>query len=173
MQELIIEAMTKEDLVDIINIESRVFPDPWTYTMFAEQLGLPDLYRLFTVRIAGEMVGYGGLLTIRDEGHITNLAVKLEEQGKGIGKVIVYYLLQLAQKADINSVLLEVRTTNIKAQELYKKFGFEIISVRKNYYGYEEDAFIMTANITDKNALKEKLTQVENNLQYKIDDHFS
>lgn len=170
MQTLSIKTMQKEDLEDIINIESKVFPDPWTYTMFADQVNLPDLYKLITIRLDDEIVGYGGLLIIRDEGHITNLAVKLERHSQGIGKAIVYFLFNLALEAGIKAISLEVRTTNLIAQELYKKFGFKNIAIRKNYYGYEDDAFIMSIEQLNAPNTQKDLQEIRNSLKYQFEE---
>lgn len=162
--------MDKKDIEDVIRIENQVFPDPWSYSMFCEQLDLPEMYSLITAKIDSKLIGYGGLLRIRDEGHITNLAVDPKLQSKGIGKSIIYYLFLLALKENIESMSLEVRTTNLVAQKLYKLFGFKTIAVRKNYYGYEEDALVMgVENIKDP-AYQRKLAQIRESLTYKIED---
>jgi ribosomal-protein-alanine N-acetyltransferase len=167
---LSIKQMKDEDLEAISAIERSVFPDPWSYTMFAEQLGLPQMYSLITARIDNEVVGYGGLLKIRDEGHITNLAVKPQNQSVGVGKSLVYFLFLLALKDDVKSISLEVRTTNFSAQKLYKKFGFKGIAVRKHYYGYKEDALVMAVEDIGKPSSQKRLSDIQKNLSYKIED---
>lgn len=171
MQTLSIRPMQKEDLDHIISIESSVFPDPWTFTMFSEQLDLPQMYSLITARLEDEVVGYGGLLRIRDEGHITNLAVQPQKHGMGIGKSIIYFLFLLALKEQLSSITLEVRTTNIRAQQLYEKFGFQIIASRKNYYGYEDDAFVMMANEVGEPSFQRNLEEIRKNLNFSIIDY--
>lgn len=162
--------MKKEDIGYVAEIESRVFPDPWSYNMFAEQLDLPEMYSLITARMDDEVVGYGGLLRIRDEGHITNLAVKPEMHASGVGKALTYFLFLLALKEGVNSMSLEVRTTNRVAQNLYKDFGFETIAVRKNYYGYEEDALVMAVENIKSGVFQKKLALIRESLDYQIED---
>ncbi|TET55375.1 MAG: ribosomal-protein-alanine N-acetyltransferase RimI, partial [Actinobacteria bacterium] len=71
-----IKSMQKDDLEAVVQIERSVFPDPWSYSMFSEQLDLPQIYSLVIAKIENSVVGYSGFLRIRDEGHITNLAIK-------------------------------------------------------------------------------------------------
>jgi len=171
MDVLRIKIATEEDLDDIMSIEQRVFPDPWTRTMFADQLDLPKLYTFVRAKVGDELVGYGGLLKIKDEGHMTNLAVKPEWQSRGIGKALVYFLSLLAKTGGISSIMLEGRIPNKAAQELYKKFGFEITAIRKNYYAFEEDAYIMAVYGVDRPEYEKRLEDIRKTLKYNIEDY--
>ena len=170
MDSLNIMPTKREDLDEILAIEHRVFPDPWTRLMFADQLDLPKLYTFVSARLGDELVGYAGFLKIKDEGHITNMAVKPERHSRGIGKSLIYFLLLLAQKEVIDSIMLEVRTINNTAQELYKKFGFETLSVRENYYGYEDDAYVMVLRNTNTPRFSKRLEEIRKSLKYNIED---
>jgi len=170
MKNIQIKPMRKDDLRDIVDIERAVFPDPWSSTMFAEQLDLPEMYSLITARIDDKVAGYGGLLRIRDEGHITNLAVQPQAQSQGLGKSLVYFLFLLALKEGIKSMTLEVRTTNTRAQELYREFGFAPIALRKNYYGYEEDALVMTVEDISVASYQRRFANIQQNLKCHIED---
>jgi len=170
MRNIQIMPMEKEDLEDIIAVERAVFPDPWSQTMFAEQLELPEIYSLITARMDDRVAGYGGLLRIRDEGHITNLAVHPEAQSQGLGKSLVYFLFLLALKESVKSMTLEVRTTNTRAQELYSQFGLEPIALRKNYYGYEEDALVMTIEDISVASYQRRLADIQKSLKCHIQD---
>lgn len=155
MQEITISYMSLRDLKEVCDIERSVFPDPWSYHMFEDELRLPELYNLLAVRLHGELVAYGGILTIHDESHITNLAVKPIFQSKGIGKILLKELIKLAIAKDTKNLSLEVRTDNVIAQKLYKKFNFSTIAIRKHYYGYDEDALIMSIeNINESSYIK-------------------
>ncbi len=171
MDVLRIKTATEEDLDDIMAIEQRVFPDPWTRTMFADQLDLPRLYTFVSAKVGDDLVGYGGILKIKDEGHLTNLAVKPEWQSLGIGKSLVYFLSLVAKTEGISSIMLEVRTPNTAAQELYKKFGFEITTVRKNYYGFEDDAYVMAVYGVERPEFMKLLEDIRKTLKYNIEDY--
>ena len=85
---------------------------------------------------------------IIDEGHITNIAVHTDYRGQGIGNAIVKSLIKIAKENNAIRMTLEVRTTNTAAIDLYKKYGFEVAGLRKNYYfDTGEDALIMWKEI--------------------------
>ncbi len=171
MDVLRITTATEKDLDDILAIEQRVFPDPWTRNMFADQLDLPRLYTFVSAKVGDELVGYGGLLKIKDEGHLTNLAVKPEWQSHGLGKSLVYFLSLVATTEGISSIMLEVRTPNKAAQELYKKFGFKIMAIRKNYYGFEDDAYVMAVYGVERPEFMKLLEDIRKTLKYNIEDY--
>ena len=86
----------------------------------------------FVAKDNGKCIGYAGFWNVSGEGDITNVAVLPEYRKNGIGS-----MLEL--------LTLEVRKSNIAAQGLYKKYGFDIIGERKRYYSDNgEDAWIMT-----------------------------
>ena len=79
-----------------------------------------------------------------DEGHITNVAVHSDYRGKKIGDELVKSLVNLCKENNIVSMTLEVRVSNVVAQNLYKKYGFKLSGIRKEYYSdNKEDAMIM------------------------------
>ena len=91
-----------------------------------------------------KVIGFAGLWTIVDEGHITNIAVHPDYRGKGIGSKLVKSLIDNSKDWYINDLTLEVRYSNKIAQNLYKKYGFIEEGIRKNYYAdNKEDAVIM------------------------------
>src|SRR5690606_485299 len=89
-----------------------------------------------------EVVGYAGIWVVLEEAHITTLAVSPKWQGKGIGKALLQHLINEADSKGAVRMTLEVRVSNLKAQELYKKFGFVVCGRRPKYYR-DEDALIM------------------------------
>ncbi|UCC16507.1 MAG: ribosomal protein S18-alanine N-acetyltransferase [Dehalococcoidales bacterium] len=80
-----------------------------------------------------------------DEAHITTLAVQEELQRRGIGELLVMTVFDRARELFANVVTLEVRVSNTGAQNLYLKYGFKQVGVRKSYYtDNREDAYVMT-----------------------------
>jgi ribosomal-protein-alanine N-acetyltransferase len=71
---------------------------------------------------------------IVDECHLLNICIHPDYQGNGYGQLSLNWLEQLMREKDVASLLLEVRQSNLKAQGLYKKLGFEQIGLRKDYY---------------------------------------
>lgn len=130
----------------VVSLSRLCFSHPWSEDAFKEELS--NTLALYTVAaIDGKVIGYGGLWTILDEGHITNIAVHPEFQGQGIASLILHNLEVSCKEKGILSLTLEVRASNYKAQGLYSKFGFVIQGLRKNYYEDPvEDALILWKN---------------------------
>ncbi len=97
------------------------------------------------------IVGYGGFWKMVDEAHISTIAVTPEERRRGIGELLLIAMIEAAQENGAAVLTLEVRKSNVSAQALYRKYGFEIAGERKQYYSdNHEDAWIMTTpNITN------------------------
>lgn len=127
-------------------IEREAFEMPWTESMFIPEVEDPSAYYVVGVR-GDEVICYGGFHKVLDEAHITNIAVKSTERGKGIGKFLMSELIARAKLADITRMTLEVREGNIPAIKLYESFGFKVEGVRKKYYDNKYDALIMWLTI--------------------------
>ena len=85
-----------------------------------------------------------------DEGHITNVAVHSDYRGQKIGDKLIKALVKICKDNNIISMTLEVRVSNIVAQNLYKKYGFKLAGIRKEYYSdNKEDAMIMWNDIKE------------------------
>jgi ribosomal-protein-alanine N-acetyltransferase len=82
-----------------------------------------------------------------DEAHLLNITVRRGLHGKGIGRMQLDKVMALARERGLSSVLLEVRPSNLRALEVYKRYGFVQIGVRKGYYpaadNTREDAIVM------------------------------
>lgn len=143
-----IRKMIIRDIPDIIEIEKRCFPIPWTKGAFEKELRSNKLAHYFVGVLDGKVAGYGGMWLIIDEGHITNIAVHPDYQGKKVGEGIVGALIQEAESRRMYRLTLEVRKSNIIAQNLYKKLGFVTCGIRPGYYSDNaEDALIMWKEI--------------------------
>lgn len=127
-------------------IEREAFEMPWTESMFIPEVEDPSAYYVVGVR-GDEVICYGGFHKVLDEAHITNIAVKSTERGKGIGKFLMSELIARAKLADITRMTLEVCEGNIPAIKLYESFGFKVEGVRKKYYDNKYDALIMWLTI--------------------------
>ena len=92
----------------------------------------------------GSVVGYAGLWSIFDEGHITNVAVHPDYRQRHIGEAIMKRMLDCTLREDVVHHTLEVRPSNEAAISMYSKLGFKVEGRRKNYYAdNDEDALIM------------------------------
>jgi ribosomal-protein-alanine N-acetyltransferase len=138
--------MELADLDEVMQIENAVFTHPWSKTNFLDSLRNSD--NAWVVRAAdGELLGYFVQMAVVDESHLLTVAVKASVQKQGLGNFILGLMLQQAKLMLMNSVLLEVRESNLPALKLYQQFGFEQIGRRKNYYqaGHQqrEDALVL------------------------------
>ena len=142
-----IRSMTQTDIPQIAGIEKMVFPSPWSEAAFRSELNdnAMAVYLVLVDEAQPDVVlAYGGLWKIFDEGHITNIAVRPQDQGKKLGKLILHAMIQWAWANDLSHVTLEVRINNHKAINMYKKAGFLDAGIRPGYYDNgEEDAMVM------------------------------
>ena len=91
------------------------------------------------------MLGYAGLWLLIDEAHISTIAVAPEWRGRGLGELLLASLLERAISIGADVATLEVRASNLVAQNLYRKYRFTVVGVRKGYYTDNfEDALVMT-----------------------------
>lgn len=103
------------------------------------------------------MCGYSGMWHIAGEAHISTIAVHPEWRGRGLGELLVWTMMRQAFWEGATQMTLEVRASNTVAQRLYRKYGFEIMGLRKNYYrDNEEDAYTMAVLPLDE-AYRAKL----------------
>lgn len=138
-----IEQMTSKDIDGVFEVEKSCFEHYWSKESFKKEL-TNDSARYLIAKIDDKIVGYVGIWLIIDEGHITNVAVHKDHRGQKIGDKLVQALVELCKKNNISSMTLEVRVSNIVAQNLYKKYGFKMAGIRKEYYSdNKEDAIIM------------------------------
>ncbi len=143
--------MREDDLHAVVQIERLCFPDPWSERAFREELHKPNA-SLWVAREEG-VVGYGVLWMQVDEAHIANLAVHPQHRRRGIGRALLRALLLEARRRSAAFVTLEVRVSNLAAQQLYAAHGFEVVGRRKAYYtNNREDALLMT--VTQFNTLE-------------------
>ena len=142
MQKIVIEKMKSDDIANVVEVENNSFDIPWSKESFENELK-NKLAMYLVAKVEEKAVGYVGVWKIFDEGHITNVAVHPDYRGQGIGKSLISDLLYLCEKEGINSLTLEVRKSNLKDQNLYKKFEFIELNIRKGYYEDGEYALFM------------------------------
>ncbi|MBI9011275.1 MAG: ribosomal protein S18-alanine N-acetyltransferase [Clostridiales bacterium] len=139
-----IRSMTVGDLDQVMLLELACFSVPWTKEAFESELLKNQLAHYIVIEEDNEIIGYGGVWYIMDEGHITNVAIHPEHRKKGLGKKLVQGMIDAAISHEINHMTLEVRKSNVAAIALYEHMGFEVAGVRPKYYtDNNEDALIM------------------------------
>jgi ribosomal-protein-alanine N-acetyltransferase len=154
--------MRRRHVRAVLRIEQQVYPRPWTMSLFLSELALRSSRAYFVARIGREVVGYGGLMLSADDGHITTLAVDPLWHRRHIASRLLLVLAREAIARETRSLTLEVRLSNRPAQELYRKFGFAPVGVRKNYYAEtNEDALVMWAHEVQRPEYAELLARLE------------
>lgn len=144
MIDIEIDTMKMVDLDDVMDIEVESFSLPWTRWMFEKELRDKKHSYFLVARSGIQVVGYIGFWLVEDEAHIVTIAVRSDFRRKHIGSLLMASALNLAARLGANRATLEVRVSNLPAQTLYKKFGFEIVAIRKNFYAdTSEDAYVM------------------------------
>lgn len=139
---LTLRSMTGDDVDDVLALEQEIFTHPWTEGILRGELAAPG--RAYLVATEDDrVVGYGGVMVVADEAHITNLAVAPGHRGRGIATRLFLDLAEGALDGDAEHLTLEVRMSNLDARRLYRSFGFAPVGIRKHYY-VDEDALIMT-----------------------------
>lgn len=157
------ETMRRRHLRRVLEIEEKVYPRPWTHRTFVTELqNMRNGSRYYLVAYVGDvMVGYGGLMFSGDDAHITNIAVDPAFQERGVATEMLLDLCHLAHDHGCTAMTLEVRHTNVAAQNLYRRFGFVPAGVRRKYYENTDDAIIMWAHGVDTDEFMERIRLIE------------
>lgn len=113
-------------------LERLCFSEPWSKKSLEMLLSSGAVG--FAVETDGTVAAYGGMMTVLDEGQITNVAVDPQKRRMGYGREIVRALIGYAEENGLVTVSLEVRETNLAAIALYEAFGFKKCGLRKNFY---------------------------------------
>lgn len=141
--EIVINRMTLPHLLEIKDELISEFDDFWTYSIFEKELENPNS-QYFVALINNEIVGFAGIWNVLDETHITNIVTKISKRHMGIATKLLEKLIETAKLQKATLITLEVDETNTNAIKLYEKLNFKKISLRKNYYGQNKNAIIMT-----------------------------
>lgn len=141
--EISVLKMQERHLDALSEIEKACFSRAWSREALESELDNQNA--LFLVAESdGKTVGYVGCIFVLGEGSITNVAVSPHFRRMGVGDTLISALIDNAKNMDAQSLFLEVRESNIAAQNLYKKHGFSACGIRKNFYrDPTENAYIM------------------------------
>jgi [ribosomal protein S18]-alanine N-acetyltransferase len=160
--EVTIGPMRRRHLRGVLRIEQQVYPRPWSLGLFMSELGYRGSRVYVVARVGTTVVGYGGLMLVTDDGHITTLAVDPAWHRNKLGTRLLHVLATEAVARGAKNLTLEVRASNQAAQELYRAFGFAPAGIRKGYYvETNEDAIIMWANDVDTADYARRLARLE------------
>jgi ribosomal-protein-alanine N-acetyltransferase len=141
-----IRRLVYPDLPQVMAIERRVFPTPWSLAMFvlerSKQSGI-CLAAVLGADHGRRLVGYLICSRYEQVWHVMNVAVDIDHQRLGIASAL---LAELYAQVDDSSArfTLEVRRSNHAAIHLYEREGFQAAGMRRRYYQDNgEDALVM------------------------------
>ena len=147
MAEPVLRRMTLLDVPAVHRLEEAIFSMPWSEKDFVYEMTENKVARYLVIEEAGEIIAFAGAHIILDQAHVTNIAVRQDCRGRGLGRMITRALMQYASNLGAEYLTLEVRQSNVTAQNLYKSLGFVKVNVRKRYYeDTGEDAWLMVCD---------------------------
>lgn len=139
-----IRKMSIEDLDRIDEIEKESFSSVYKKEQYEYELEDNPCAKLFVLEDENEIVGFIDYWITFDSCQLTKLAIAKEYRGKGYAHELMEFMIEDAIKENCEAILLEVRESNVVAQNLYKAYDFLEINVRKGYYtDNKENAIVM------------------------------
>jgi ribosomal-protein-alanine N-acetyltransferase len=143
---LALSPMAVADVDEVLALEQSVFPHPWSRANFLDSLA--SGYDAWVLREqGGALAGYFLLMYAVDEAHLLDVALAAARQRAGLGRYLLDRASARARQQGMESMLLEVRPSNLRALAVYRAYGFTEIGRRKGYYpaheGQREDAIVM------------------------------
>lgn len=162
MPDFSIRAMARLDIPAVAALESEIYATPWSPRVFFDELAMENRSYLVVEGDAG-ILGYGGLLIVEEDAHITTLAIAPEMRGKRLGVKLMLALVDEALIHGARHLTLEVRVSNTPAQGLYERFGFDPVGRRKGYY-VDEDALVMWATDVDTPEYGDRIAVIRDSL---------
>jgi ribosomal-protein-alanine N-acetyltransferase len=154
--------MRRRHLRSVLRIEAQVYPRPWSLGLFMSELALRTTRIYLVAKVGSVVVGYAGIMLTGSDGHVTTIAVDPDWHRKGIGARLLLAVTRAAIQRGVSGLTLEVRMSNVAAQELYRQFGYAPAGVRKGYYSETgEDALVMWAHDVDLDPYRQRLADVE------------
>ena len=162
--------MRLDDIPHVMAIERRAFPLAWTSGIYRRELTANPWSHYLVLRpletIHPPLLSYGGVWQFDESGHIATIATHPDYVGRKLGSYLLIHLLLKAYEVGCTESTLEVRASNVSAQALYARYGFEVVGRRRHYYSNNrEDAFIMTRPTLEAAPLLEELAAIKTILQ--------
>ena len=140
--------LNAEHIPHVAEIERLCFSMPWSEKSLELLTG--DGGVGFVAVCDGRVAAYGGMLTVLDEGQVTNIATHPDFRRRGAAKAVTDALSEYGRKNGISFIYLEVRKSNNAAIALYEGCGFLALGERKNFYSNPtEDAVIMKKTLVE------------------------
>lgn len=164
--------MKEKDIPAIMEIECVSFgTHHWSAESFRSEIRnkTGNYYSLIDTD-EKKLLGYAGYWLIMDESHVTTIAVHPDYRRKYLGEILLQHLIERSQYREAKWLTLEVRASNIGAQNLYYKYGFSSMGLRRKYYqDNNEDALIMWTEGLYSEKSKKLIQSLKEELVTKVD----
>lgn len=170
MKEVVINLAKQEDVAAILKIDRACLDGFWSEVSYLNELNNENSI-MFVLDSEGEILGVGAMWLFGEEAHIIMLAVKPEYQNQGLGSALIWQMLKEAHQFGAEWVVLEVRMSNTKAIDLYKRFGFIDVGTRKAYYSNNnEDALVLWCKRVNTPEFEQKLNIRQTEINHRLSD---
>lgn len=146
MDGLEIRPLTESDIDSVYSVEREVYDSPWERKLLSDSLKAPMTYSVGFFKNS-HCFGYAIYQVVFSEGHLLNLAIPLEVQGRGYGGGLLEEVLKDSRRRGALSFFLEVRPSNKIARKMYEGRGFKSLMTREHYYPDGEAALIMILDL--------------------------
>jgi len=148
--EIKIRKMDLSDIPFVYNEELKIFGKSLGEKTLYNEVLYNDMSRYFIALVDNKRAGYVGSWLTIPNAEILNLFVSEKYRGLGIGKMLLFNVLEVCKAENIQQLTLEVRVSNEYALRMYTDLGFTVSHVRKNYYKNNDDAYLMVMDIEVK-----------------------
>lgn len=143
-----IRALGPDDVEAVVAIEAEAFTTPWQADTFSSLIDRDGVELIVMVDRSAGVIGYAVLWCILDQGELANLALSPLRRGAGLGRHLLQHVVDVAAGRGVRKLFLEVRASNTRAIDLYARFGFAEVGLRRAYYDDpREDALVMLLEI--------------------------
>jgi ribosomal-protein-alanine N-acetyltransferase len=154
LMETVLRPLTEADIPAALALEQESQIAPWSEGVLRDELAAEN--RIYLAADEGGLIGFGGVMLVDDQAHVTNLLVSPESRGRGIGQRLMLGLIDAAVASGARHLTLEVRSKNEAARALYARLGLAPVGVRKGYYG-DDDALVLWAHDIDGQVFRDRL----------------
>lgn len=199
---LTLRYMRNSDLDEVVAIDEVSFDPPWTRSSYSYEISRASYSHMLVLeginptasphtggwwrwlpvwkaqpapqQAQAQVLGYGGLWKIADEGHISTIASHPQWRGYGYGEILLAAMIRRSIILEAAYIVLEVRVSNRRAQNLYQKYAFHTVGVKKNYYrSNNEDAYDMRLELTPEfiASFQPRFQALQN--KHQLTDHFT
>ena len=138
--------MNYSDLESIKDILIDEFDDFWSYTTLKDEFS-SSTSKYFVIKKNNIVLGFCGIKIITDFAEIMNIVIKKDSRGLGLSNFLLENTISKCKELNLKSINLDVNVENTIAINLYKKYNFVKVGIRKKYYNNVSDAILMTLNL--------------------------